>query len=392
MNAEAAETFAALEGQAQRLVGVFSRAGFEFVAPAVIQPAGLFLDVVGESLRARTYVFTDPDGQELCLRPDLTVPTCRLHLERHADPATPARYCYNGAAFRYQPANADRGHPREFRQAGLEAFGDVDAEAADAEILALTVEALRSVGIATARLRIGDLGLFDLLIGRLGLPDRWGRRLRNAFGRPDAFRRELKRLVENPGEAAARLPADLRAKLARGASADAEAAITAHLDANDIELIGTRGLDEMTAALAAIVADASHPALSRATADLIERYLAIRAAPRDVPLRVTELLSEHGIDLADGLARFTRRLNLAADQGVDMANAEFSAEFGRNLAYYTGFVFELIADELGHLSPVAGGGRYDRMLRTVGATIDVPAVGASIHTERVLSLAGARAP
>src|SRR5215475_6983103 len=77
----------------------FTRGGYERIAPAVIQPAGLFLDVVGESLRARTYVFTDPDGAELCLRPDLTVPTCRLHLERHAQPNTPARYCYSGSAF-----------------------------------------------------------------------------------------------------------------------------------------------------------------------------------------------------------------------------------------------------------------------------------------------------
>ena len=85
-------------------MAVFTRAGYEAVAPAIIQPAGLFLDVVGESLRARTYVFTDPDGDELCLRPDLTVPTCRLHLERHPGGDVPARYCYNGAAFRFQPA------------------------------------------------------------------------------------------------------------------------------------------------------------------------------------------------------------------------------------------------------------------------------------------------
>ena len=112
----------ALEAQAQRLMAAFARAGYERIAPAVIQPAGLFLDVVGEALRARTYVFTDPDGAELCLRPDLTVPTCRLHLERHARGDTPARYCYSGSAFRYQPGSADSAHPREFRQAGIELF------------------------------------------------------------------------------------------------------------------------------------------------------------------------------------------------------------------------------------------------------------------------------
>ena len=74
----------ALDAEARRLMAAFARAGYERIEPAVIQPADLFLDVVGESLRARTYVFTDPDGAELCLRPDLTVPACRLHLERHA--------------------------------------------------------------------------------------------------------------------------------------------------------------------------------------------------------------------------------------------------------------------------------------------------------------------
>ena len=137
----------ALEAQGQRLMAVLARAGDERVAPAVIQPAGLFLDVVGESLWARTYVFTDPDGAELCLRPDLTVPTCRLHLERHAGGNTPARYCYSGSAFRYQPAGADRSHPREFRQAGIESFAASDREQDDA---AMPASASSSSGSATS--------------------------------------------------------------------------------------------------------------------------------------------------------------------------------------------------------------------------------------------------
>ena len=83
MAAETAKQFEALEATSQTVMSVFTKAGFEAVAPAIIQPAGVFLDVIGETLRARTYVFTDPDGDELCMRPDLTVPTCRLHLERH---------------------------------------------------------------------------------------------------------------------------------------------------------------------------------------------------------------------------------------------------------------------------------------------------------------------
>ena len=48
-------------------------------------------------------------------------------------------------------------------------------------------------------------------------------------------------------------------------------------------------------------------------------------------------------------------------------------------------MFEIIAPQLGPASPVAGGGRYDSLLRQCGAPRAVPAVGAAIHTERLLA-------
>src|SRR6185369_17111403 len=180
-----------LEAQARVLLSVFTNADYETVAPAIIQPADVFLDVVGEALRARTYVFTDPDGEELCLRPDLTVPTCLLHLARHASGSVPARYCYSGPAFRYQPGGATSAHPSEFRQAGIESFAAADREQDDAAVLALIVEALREAGLGGFQLRFGDLGLFSALLDALEMPRRWRRRLRHHFWRPEAFRAEL---------------------------------------------------------------------------------------------------------------------------------------------------------------------------------------------------------
>src|SRR5262245_20743981 len=140
----------ALDFEARRLVAAFVRAGYDRVEPAIIQPADLFLDVVGESLRARTYVFTDPDGAELCLRPDLTVPTCRLHLAQHGEACAPARYCYAGPAFRYQPEGAGPAHPREFHQVGIESFAEPDREQDDAAVLALIVAVLREARLGSA--------------------------------------------------------------------------------------------------------------------------------------------------------------------------------------------------------------------------------------------------
>ena len=52
----------------------------------------------------------------------------------------------------------------------------------------------------------------------------------------------------------------------------------------------------------------------------------------------------------------------------------------------------MIAPALGAKSPVAGGGRYDNLLADVGAPARVPAVGSSIHTERLLAVLEGAAP
>src|SRR6185295_9216829 len=109
MAAESARSFEALEAQATTLLDSFRRAGYEQVAPSILQPADIFLDQIGEEIRSRTYVFTDLAGDELCLRPDLTVPVSRLYLERHPDAKAEARYCYNGPAFRFQPQAGNQG-------------------------------------------------------------------------------------------------------------------------------------------------------------------------------------------------------------------------------------------------------------------------------------------
>ena len=253
--------FEALEAQARTLLAVFIAAGYEAVAPEVIQPAGVFLDVVGEALRGRTYVFTDLDGKELCLRPDLTVPTCRLYLQRHPAADSEAYYSYNGPAFRFQPASADAAHPREFRQAGIEAFGDKDAGEADARTLVLVLRALQQAGLPGWKLRIGDVALFDALLRSADIPERWRRRLRHQFLRPEAFRAELKRLSTNPARSAAAFPRALIEALDPNDPEKAELLVTEHLEQGGIELIGMRSAAEIAEGLLAIAADAKAPPL-----------------------------------------------------------------------------------------------------------------------------------
>lgn len=73
-----------------------------------------------------------------------------------------------------------------------------------------------------------------------------------------------------------------------------------------------------------------------------------------------------------GLADLERLFSLL--EGYDVADrVVFDASVVRGLAYYTGIVFEAF-DTAGELRAVCGGGRYDRLLESLGGKA-VPAVG-----------------
>src|SRR3954469_18880103 len=117
-------TRAAPDERAEALLASFERAGYARVAPAILQPAEPFLDLSGEDIRQRMYLTTDPQGHELCLRPDLTIPVSRHYL---ASPAAGKAqgFCYLGPVFRHRESG-----PSEFLQAGIESFGRPDSAAA----------------------------------------------------------------------------------------------------------------------------------------------------------------------------------------------------------------------------------------------------------------------
>ncbi len=385
MSAEAVKQFEELKDQANVVAAIFSDAGYEQIVPSIIQPADVFLDVIGESLRGRTYVFSDPEGEELCLRPDLTVPTARLYLERFPEADTKARYAYNGPAFRFQPSGSEKTNPREFFHAGVERLGGMERDIEDANVVAILVEAVQEAGLENFRLKIGDLELFNALLKALEIPNRWQTRLRHQFWRPEHFRELVHRLSSEDQDAVMTVPPDLVAELDPGKPIEAQKLIAAYLDANNIPMIGARTLAEITQHLLEEVEDVRTEPLSTEAANLIEAYVGITAPPRAAGARIADLIAESGIDLAKELDDFRKRIERMAEAGIDFANAEFSAEFGRNLEYYSGLVFELNVEGMTDRFPIAGGGRYDELLQTIGAPHMVPAVGGAIHTERLLA-------
>lgn len=388
MAAESARQFEALEAQAATLVETFRAAGYEQVAPSIIQPADIFLDQIGEALRGRTYVFTDLAGEELCLRPDLTVPVSRLYLERHPEADTPARYCYNGPAFRFQPRQVSATHPREFRQAGIESFGVADKESADVETVRLAVEAVRRAGLRDVTLRFGDIALFYALLDALALPERWRLKLRHYFWRPPQFRALLSSLAKGEKPNGNGEVAGLAATLGADDPAQAEELVANYLEAKGLPLAGNRTLGEIAARLIDHAADLNAEPLAKEVATIIDYYLAVDAEPRAAIERIAMIGKGAGLDLGPSLYVLARRFERMEEAGIDLSRARFATEFGRDLEYYSGLVFQVDAPGGDDASTVAGGGRYDGLLQSLGAPREVPAVGAAIHTERLLAAVG----
>ena len=109
-----------------------------------------------------------------------------MRLSRVAQAGTPQGFCYLGPVYR------DRGAlPAEIFQAGIESFGRPDKAAADAEMLALGLEATAHYGIAEPEIRMGDVGLFSALVAALDLAPAWKRRLVKDFNRKTSLAHDL---------------------------------------------------------------------------------------------------------------------------------------------------------------------------------------------------------
>ena len=142
----------------------------------MLQPADPFLDMAGEDLRRRIFLTESETGEQLCLRPEFTIPVCLDHIRTQS--GTPRRYAYLGEVFRQR-----RDGEAEFFQAGIEDLGDPDIAAADARLIA-DAHALLQLALPEPSLTVslGDQAVFEAVLAALGLPRGWRMRLARAFG------------------------------------------------------------------------------------------------------------------------------------------------------------------------------------------------------------------
>ncbi|WP_371423680.1 ATP phosphoribosyltransferase regulatory subunit [Tardiphaga sp.] len=357
---------------ADALLLSFAEAGYAHAEPAILQPADPFLDMSGEDIRKSLYLTTDASGEELCLRPDLTIPVARDYL---ASPQAgqPAGFSYLGPVFRYR-----QGTPSEFQQAGIESFGRQDRAAADAEMLALGLEATAAFGLSDIEIRTGDVALFAALIEALDLYPVWKRRLMKDFNRKISLTHDLDRLTlaESPvrneyeGVLAALAGSDRKAALALVTDLMSIAGAT-NVGGRSVAEIADRFLEQSTLKGGALPKDALV---------LIKRFLAISGDPDDALQQLRKLASDAKLNITAAIDEFESRIGFMAARGIDTSRTRFSTSFGRGVDYYTGFEFELHRKGNG-TEPLVAGGRYDGLLTQLGAATPIPAVGFSVWIE-----------
>jgi len=371
------------DARAEALVASYERAGYVRVAPALLQPADPFLDLSGEDIRRRMYLTTAPNGDEFCLRPDLTIPVSRDYLAS-SSAGNPAGYCYLGPVFRHRTDG-----PAEFSQAGIESFGRADKTAADAEMLSLGLEATTHYGLPSPDIQIGDVALFAGLIAGLDLPPAWKRRLVKDFNRKTNLAQDLDRLVLGGNNTRPEYQGVLAA-LAGSDPKGAHALVTDLLSIAGINAVGGRSIGEIAGRFLEQSALGASAKLPRDMRGLIERFLTIRGNPDEAAADLRALARDSKMmpALTPALDQFESRTGFLEARGVDVKRVRFSTAFGRGFDYYTGLVFEL-TDPKRTGDPLVAGGRYDELLTRLGAPEPIAAVGFAVWIDRLAVYGGA---
>lgn len=349
----------------------------------LLQPADPILNAAGEDIRRRIFITADQRGASLCLRPEFTIPVCLEHLESGRDRK---RYGYVGKVFRQR---ADE--PAEFVQAGIEDIGAKNVIAADAKCLREAVELLKSLGRNKLAVTIGDQAIFEAVLKSLGLPKAWRERLGRAFGDGERLKADLDRLSGKTAKALANLSAEmLEAVNAKDRKTLVEL-VEKELDKAGLTSQGGRSADEIAARLME-KAQLAQTVLSPEKREILESFLSLDLPLANANRKLWAFARRSHIPLGDALEAFHKRIQAIDRLELENVSIRYRTGFGRQLDYYTGFVFEIRApgNASGKLSqkPLAGGGRYDRLLGVLGAKHKIPAIGFAVYVDRV----GAKIP
>lgn len=166
------------------ILSVFERHGFKKIITPLLEYVDVLSLGMGESLKDRVLKFVDPStGRIVAIRPDITPQIARVAATRMRDYALPLKLCYNENVLRYQEPRD--GKSREVLQIGAEYISAKADPREDAEMIIMAIESLKSLGLRSFKVDIGDVGFLKATLERLPIEEPERKQVKEAIAIKD---------------------------------------------------------------------------------------------------------------------------------------------------------------------------------------------------------------
>jgi|TARA_Y100000310_G_scaffold344662_1_gene458633 ATP phosphoribosyltransferase regulatory subunit len=338
----------------KKILKVFKKRGFVFSEPDVLLDSNYIIQRSGENFKKLMLTFEDDSGKNMCLRPDLTVASCVKYLEKNSKGIS--KIYYSGQAYRRSNNSKDS---IVNDQLGLEIIGSKKKYSDDKEIINTILKSINKIKIKDIAVNIGDVNLFKQLIESLKIPERWKLRLIRHFWRPNYFEDLLNRLETNSDIDPIAVDFDKKR-------------FSEMKKLNQNHEIAGRKISEILFRFDKKIRDPRSFSEGKKTAKIIREFLKITCPIDQMDKCLKIFFKKYNIE--KNLIK-----NVLPIKSLSKSNYKiiFSTNFGRDLEYYTGMVFEV--STLKNKKEIARGGRYDDLLKNLGSKRNVSAVGAAIN-------------
>ena len=338
----------------ETIIKTFKRNGFVLSEPDVLLDSEYIIERSGEKFRSSILSFEREDGKSMCLRPDLTVASCLSFLQKK----TSSKIYYSGQAYR---RSSNKGSDFINNQLGIEILGSKNQIQDDFKVISTILSSAKKIKSKKIQIKVGDISLFKSLINALDMPERWKLRLIRHFWRPSYFKELLKRLEKNTDIDAVTFDTDKK-RFNEMKNLDQE------------KVVAGRSISEILTRFEKKIRDPRSFSDGKKIVKIIKSFLKINCKLSELDEKLLVFAKKN--NLKKNIFRdFKSILNLKK------LNQEvvFIANFGRDIEYYTGIVFEVFSGN----KEIARGGRYDDLLKSLGAKKNIPAVGAAINLKNI---------
>jgi len=330
--------------------------GFKYIElPSVIETNHI-VQRSGESFRKFIFSFKDQKGNELCLRPDLTIASCLRYLENRIKGKE--KIFYSGQAYR---KSQNRKDSIIRNQVGFEIIGSKDEKNDDKEIIKTALQSLKNFNYKSGTITIGNVEIFNLLISKMDIPKRWKLRLLRHFWRESYFNDLLKRLETNSDVDPTIVEVDKK-RYQKMTKED------------QTKIIANRSIKEILVRFNKKIKDPRRASKGKNLSKIIKEFLKIKCPMNKAAYELNKFFKKYKINLVVDQKYFPIDKNK-----ISKLNVVFSTALGRQLEYYTGLVFKIEIKSKSKTINCCNGGRFDKLIYDLGSKKQTPAVGAAFN-------------